>query len=113
MIARIWHGFSSLDDADQYQKMLREDVLPGIGRVTGYKGAQLLRKNHSGEVEFITVTYFDDLSAVIAFAGEDYTKAVIHEEAGKLLTRFDERSLHYELVDMIVAQDFISEVHKS
>jgi predicted RNA-binding protein with PUA domain len=30
------------------------------------------------------------------FAGEDYERAVIAPGAGKLLTRYDERSQHYE-----------------
>ncbi|MBD0284206.1 MAG: antibiotic biosynthesis monooxygenase [Flavisolibacter sp.] len=106
MIARIWHGFTSINNADEYENMLRKDVLPGIGRVKGYKGAQLLRRNHPDEVEFITITYFDDMAAVIAFAGEDYTKAVIHPQAGKLLTHFDERSVHYNLVEMLLSDDF-------
>lgn len=107
MVARIWHGFTSLKDADQYESMLRQDVLPGIGRVEGYKGAQLLRREHATETEFITITYFNDMESVIAFAGEDHTKAVIHKEAGKLLTHYDERSMHYQMVDMIVTDDFI------
>ncbi|MBD0333118.1 MAG: antibiotic biosynthesis monooxygenase [Chitinophagaceae bacterium] len=106
MIARIWHGFTSISDADEYANLLRKDVLPGIGRVKGYKGAQLLHRSHPDEVEFITITYFDDVDAVIAFAGEDYTKAVIHPEAGKLLTHFDERSVHYNLVEMLMSDDF-------
>jgi heme-degrading monooxygenase HmoA len=92
--------------------MLRRDVLPGIGRVRGYKGAQLLGKNYANETEFITITYFYDLNAIISFAGEDYAKAVIHKEAGKLLTHYDERSVHYDLAAMIVTEDFISQVHK-
>lgn len=107
MIARIWHGYTSLENADQYENLLRHDVLPGIGRVNGYKGAQLLRRNLSDEVEFITITYFDNINAVIAFAGEDYTKAVIHEEAGKLLSHYDERSIHYDLADMLITEDFM------
>ena len=34
--------------------------------------------------------------AVRAFAGEDYTRAVIAPDARPLLTRYDERSVHYE-----------------
>jgi heme-degrading monooxygenase HmoA len=106
MISRIWHGFTAAENADQYEMMLRKDVLPGIGRVTGYQGAQLMRKNYNTETEFITITFFDNLDSVKAFAGEDYTKAVIHAEAGKLLTHFDERSKHYELIDMLVSDTF-------
>ena len=106
MISRIWHGFTNVEGADQYETMLRQDVLPGIGRVQGYLGAQLFRKNHDDEVEFVTITYFDGLDALKAFAGNDYTRAVIHPEAGKLLTHYDERSQHYQLVDMLVSEEF-------
>jgi len=53
------------------------------------------------------MTYFEDIYAVVEFAGEDYTKAVIHPEAGKLLSHYDERSAHYEVVDMIMP-DFLN-----
>jgi heme-degrading monooxygenase HmoA len=106
MICRIWHGFTRSENADQYEIMLRKNVLPGIGRVTGYQGAQLMRKNHNSETEFITITFFDTLDSVKAFAGDDYTKAVIHPEAGKLLTHYDERSKHFELIDMLVSDNF-------
>ena len=109
MICRIWHGFASFENADLYESMLKKDVLPGIGRVEGYKGAQLLRREHETETEFITITYFEDMKAIIAFAGDDYTKAVIHQEAGKLLSHYDERSAHYELVAMVMP-DFLNSV---
>ena len=98
MISRIWHGWTRRADADAYEAMLRAEVLPGIGRVRGYHGAHLLRRDDGAEVEFVTVTLFDDLDAVRAFAGEDYTRAVIHPPARALLTRFDERSVHYDTV---------------
>jgi heme-degrading monooxygenase HmoA len=78
--------------------MLRAEVLPGIGRVKGYRGAYLLRREDGDEVEFVTITQFDDMDSVRGFAGEDYTKAVIAPVAGKLLTHYNERSAHYETV---------------
>jgi len=98
MISRIWHGWTKAQDADEYERMLLADMLRGIARVAGYHGAYLLRRDAGDEVEFVTITQFDDLDAVRAFAGEDYTRAVIHPPARKLLTRFDERSVHYETV---------------
>src|SRR5262249_35337065 len=96
VISRIWHGWTRAEDADAYESMLREDVLPGIGRVPGYLGAKLLRRSVGKEVEFVTITQFSDLAAVKQFAGDDYTRAVIHPAARKLLIRFDEHSVHYE-----------------
>jgi heme-degrading monooxygenase HmoA len=98
MISRIWHGWTKQEHADDYEGMLRADVLPGIHRITGYQGAYLLRRNDGDEVEFVTITVFDDIEAVRRFAGEDYTRAVIHPPARRILTRFDEHSAHYEIV---------------
>lgn len=97
MISRIWHGWTSRENADKYEQLLRADVLPGIHRIRGYTGAYLLRREAANnEVEFITITQFTDMSAVREFAGADYERAVIAPGAGGLLTHYDERSQHYE-----------------
>ena len=49
------------------------------------------------EVEFITTCYFDNFEQIKQFAGEDYERCVVPDEARALLKRFDERSQHYEL----------------
>jgi heme-degrading monooxygenase HmoA len=98
MISRIWHGWTTLEKADAYEELLRGEVLPGIHRVKGFKGAHLLRRDGKEEVEFVTLTMFDSLDAVREFAGEDYEVAVVPPEARKLLARFDARSAHYKTV---------------
>jgi heme-degrading monooxygenase HmoA len=97
MISRIWHGWTSRENADKYEKLLRADVLPGIHRIRGYNGAYLLRREAANnEVEFITVTQFTDMNAVREFAGADYERAVIAPGASELLSHYDERTQHYE-----------------
>ena len=98
MIGRIWHGWAAREDADAYQTMLNSDVLPGIHRIQGYRGAYVMRREVGDEVEFITMTIFENLAAVKQFAGEDYTKAVVQGPAQKLLKRADTRSSHYEII---------------
>ena len=98
MISRVWHGWTMTENADAYETLLRNEVLPGIHRVRGFKGAHLLRRDARDEVEFVTITLFDSLEAVKEFAGEDYEVAVILPEAHRLLSRFDTRSAHYETV---------------
>jgi heme-degrading monooxygenase HmoA len=98
MVSRLWHGWTKRDDADRYEELLRREILPGIHRVAGFKGALLLRRDGKDEVEFVTLTMFDSMAAVKEFAGEDYEVAVILPEARKLLVRFDARSAHYETV---------------
>jgi len=98
MVSRIWHGWTSRENADAYQQLLQARILPGIHRVRGYRGAYLLRRDVKEGVEFVTLTFFDSLEAVRAFAGEEYEVAVVPPEARKLLSRFDEKSTHYDTV---------------
>jgi antibiotic biosynthesis monooxygenase (ABM) superfamily enzyme len=96
VISRVWHGWTKPENAAAYEALLRSEILPGIHRVPGFRGATLLRRSDGKEEEFVTITRFDDLDAVRAFAGEDYTLAVIAPDARPLLTRYDARSVHYE-----------------
>jgi heme-degrading monooxygenase HmoA len=97
VIARLWHGRARPENADAYEDLLRAEVLPGIHRIDGHRGAYLLRRERDGRVEFVTITLFDDLDAVRAFAGEDYEAAVVPPAARALLDEFDERSEHFEV----------------
>jgi heme-degrading monooxygenase HmoA len=96
MIMRIWHGYTSPESADAYQKLLKTEILPGIHRVKGYRGAYLLRKPRDSEVEFITITTWDSWEAIAEFAGAGHATAVVPEKARRLLSRFDVSSEHYD-----------------
>jgi heme-degrading monooxygenase HmoA len=98
VIARIWRGWTTPANADAYQRIVSEEVLPGIAarNLDGYQGAYLLRREWDGEVEFATIMLFDSLANVRAFAGEDYETAYVPPRARAVLARFDERSAHYD-----------------
>ena len=98
MIARLWHGWTAPENADAYEHFLRTKMFPSIHRVPGYLGADLLRRADGEEIAFVTITRFESLDAVRAFAGEDYEQAVVEPEARRLLSRFEQRSEHYEVV---------------
>jgi len=99
MILRIWHGWTIPSNADAYETLLKEEIFVGIGRrkISGYRGIRLLRRVLGSEVEFVTIMTFDDIEAVRRFAGQDYEAAVVPPKALALLSRFDQRSQHYEL----------------
>ena len=96
MIARLWHGHTKPEQADRYEEMLRTTILPGIHRIAGYKGSYVLRRNVGPEVEFITMTLWESIDAIRQFAGEDHEKSVIAPDAAHLLSRHDDKSVHYE-----------------
>ena len=100
MIVRIWHGYTTPANASIYEQLLEEEIFNGIAemQVSGYKGIQLLKRNLPYEVEFITIMTFTNYNAVKQFAGDDYEQAYVPASARKILSRFDAKSQHYEII---------------
>lgn len=98
MIGRVWHGWTTPTNALAYERLLLTEILPGIAgkNLPGYHGAHLLRRSVEGEVEFMTILWFDSLDGVRALAGDDYETAYVPPEARAVLSRFDDRSQHFE-----------------
>lgn len=99
MIGRIWHGWTDLEKADVYENLLKTEIFPEIEakNVRGYRSIQLFRRPLNGEVEFITIMWFDSWDSVKEFAGDDYEKAYVPTKAREVLLRHDDRSQHYEI----------------
>jgi heme-degrading monooxygenase HmoA len=78
---------------------LKSEIFLGIRdrQIPGFHGIHLLRRNLQNEVEFVTVMWFDSIESVKIFAGEEHEIAVVPPKARALLSRFDERSQHYEV----------------
>ena len=100
MIKRIWHGYTTLENADAYERLLDTVVFPGIEakKIPGYRSIELLRRAVGDEVEFTTVMSFGSLENVIAFQGADYEAAYVPDAARKILKRWNARSTHHEQV---------------
>lgn len=99
MISRIWHGWTTPENADTYEILLKEEIFVGIQNqhIAGLQGIQLLRRAVGDEVEFVTIMTFDALEPIRAFAGEDYEVAVVPPKARAVLAHFDARAQHYEI----------------
>lgn len=99
MIARLWHGWTTPDDADRYEALIRSTIFPGIRArgIAGLTGLELLRRAHDTEVEFVTLMRFESWAAVEAFAGPDRERSVVPPAAREILARFDDRAVHYDV----------------
>jgi antibiotic biosynthesis monooxygenase (ABM) superfamily enzyme len=97
-VKRVWHGWTTHENADIYEKLLHDQVLPSIEakQIPGYRSIELWRRDLEDEVEFTTVMSFDSLENVIDFQGEDYERSYVPDAARKVLKRWDETSSHYE-----------------
>ncbi len=102
MISRVWHGWTTRENADAYEELLRTEIFSGIGKrsIQGFRGIHLLRRDKDDGVEFVTIMWFDALDSVRAFAGEEYEVAVVPPKARQLLSRFDARSAHYRVIEI-------------
>ncbi len=100
-IKRIWHGWTTPENAAAYENLLRAEVFPGIEakKIPGYRGIELLRLDRGDEVEFVTIMTFDSIQNVIDFQGPDYQRCYVPEAAQKVLKRWDQTSDHYEVKD--------------
>ena len=104
MISRIWHGWTTHENADKYENLLRNEIFPLIEskKIKGYRKISLLKSVLEEEVEFITIMIFDNLEAVKEFVGDDHERAHVPDSARKVLLRYDERSQHYEMINEII-----------
>jgi heme-degrading monooxygenase HmoA len=101
MICRLWRGWTTKGDADAYERVVRGEVIPGIEamNIPGFRAIDLARRERDHDVEFMTLMWFDTLDSVKAFTGEDYEAAHVPPRARAVLTSFDARSAHYEVLD--------------
>lgn len=100
MIARIWHGTTSKENAAAYEELVTSKVFNEIKKKTGdgFKGAQLLSREVAEKVEFTTIIWFQDLETVKRLTGEDFETAHIPEQARKLLLAYDLKVTHSHLI---------------
>jgi antibiotic biosynthesis monooxygenase (ABM) superfamily enzyme len=101
MICRLWRGWTTPENADAYQRIVRGEVIPGIEarKIPGFSHIDLMKRDLGHEIEFQTLMWFDGLDAIKAFVGEDYSVSHVPPQAQAVLKRFDERATHYEVID--------------
>ena len=99
MIARIWHGRVPRSKADAYATYIRETGLADYQRVSGNRGVYLLRRDDGDITHFTTLTFWDSVDAIKAFAGEDYERARYYPEDDEFLLEREPLVTHHTVVD--------------
>jgi hypothetical protein len=100
-VKRIWHEWTTPENAAVYQELLHRKIFPEIEakEMQGYQCAELFRRDLDKEVEFMTILTFDSIQDVIEFQGEDYEKCYVPEDAQKVLKRWDKVATHFESIE--------------
>jgi heme-degrading monooxygenase HmoA len=80
-----------------YLEHLQHSVFPELEAIDGFRGANVLRKEQNGEVEFIVMTLWDSMEAIHKFAGADAEVAVVAPNAQAVLSHYESSVSHYEV----------------
>ncbi len=97
MIARIWHGVTPLEKAEEYVAYLNRTGMPDYRATQGNLGAYLLKRRDGNQVHFLTLTFWDSEESIRKFAGEDIEKARYYPEDAEFLLEMEPQVTHYEV----------------
>lgn len=97
MIARIWSGRTPAAQAEAYLEVLKRTGERDYRATPGNRGVYILRQVEGGEARFITLTLWDSIEAVRAFAGEDPTRARYYPDDDAYLIERTPTVEHYEV----------------
>ncbi|MEP1096827.1 MAG: antibiotic biosynthesis monooxygenase [Cyclobacteriaceae bacterium] len=96
MITRIWHGTTKARDADAYLEFLDKTGIRDYQKTAGNLSIKILRRLENDTCHFWTVTEWESLEHIKAFAGEDLEKARYYPEDKDFLLEFEEKVIHCE-----------------
>lgn len=98
MVIRMWHGRVAHNDAEAYRNFLVARAIPDYQSVEGNISVKILERKEEDSTHFITMTSWESLDAIKAFAGDDAEKAKYYPEDDGFLLEFEPGVVHYEVV---------------
>jgi len=99
VISRQWRGLARSNQAQNYVQHLRSETFPALRRIPGFVDASILSRSLADGVEFIVVTRWRSLDAIIRFAGVDAEAAVVPAQVAAMMIDYDQRATHFEVVE--------------
>ena len=98
MIARVWRGWTSAEDADAYEAYVVETGMRESRSTPGNRGTYVLRRLEGDRVEFTTITLWDSREAIVGFSGSHDDTAVFYPEDERYLVERERTVGHHEVV---------------
>ncbi len=102
MIARIWHGVTPAEKADDYYEYLQRTGLKDYRDAEGNLGVYVLRRIEGNRAHFTLLTLWESEEAVRKFAGEDIEVARYYPEDGDFLLELEPHVVHHEVLEKYV-----------
>ena len=94
----MWRGWVLSERAGAYVAYIADTGIAEYRRTPGNLGAQMLTRDAGdGRTEVLTLSWWDSLHSIQAFAGPDITNAVFYPEDDAYLIARDLTVTHYEV----------------
>jgi heme-degrading monooxygenase HmoA len=97
-MVRMWHGRVPTVKAKAYREFLNERAIPDYRSVAGNLSVHILEREEGEVTHFITLTFWQDLESIRAFAGEPIERAKYYPEDKDFLLEFEPEVVHYRVV---------------
>lgn len=97
MIERKWHGRVPSDKAMAYREFLKSRAIPDYRSVPGNINVYVLERREGEITHFVTMTFWQDMDSIRAFAGADSEKARYYPEDKDFLLEFEPIVVHYQI----------------
>jgi len=99
MIARMWHGQVPKEKTELYHQYLLQTGLKDYEETKGNRGVFLLKREEASITHFYTLTFWDDLTSIRQFAGDDYEKARYYPADKEFLLEFEPNVTHFDVLE--------------
>lgn len=99
MIARMWHGITAAEKADEYHAYLQQTGVTDYQSVPGNLGVIVLRRIDGDQAHFNLLTLWESEAAIREFAGEDIEVARYYPADADFLLEFEPHVTHYEVLE--------------
>jgi heme-degrading monooxygenase HmoA len=98
VISRQWRGVAHSHRAQDYARHLQTETFPALRSIPGFRDASLLSRRTAAGVEFLVVTRWDSIDAIVKFAGGDPEVAVVPATVADMMIEYDPRAQHFDVV---------------
>lgn len=97
MIARIWHGKTTLENYEKYANFLTQKALPDYKKTDGLKNFFFLKQVKDNEGHFTLITFWENTEEIIEFAGLNFEFAKYYTEDDFFLLEKETKVQHHEV----------------
>lgn len=97
MVVRMWHGRVPTEKASRYREFLNARAIPDYRSVPGNISAHVLERPDGPVTHFVTLTFWESMTAIRGFAGDAVEVAKYYPEDREFLLEYEPTVVHYEV----------------